>query len=174
MVEIEIPNGVEVKVEGDLATVKGKHGSTTKRFSSKFISVKVEGKKLHVEASKVKKIDRKAKLAEQAFASELRGAMEGVEKGVQRKLQIIYAHFPISLETKGNRLLIKNIFGERVAREARIYGETKVEVKGQEVMVKGVDEYDVGQTVANIRKMCYACGHDTRVFQDGLYPVKEE
>ncbi len=174
MVDIEIPNGVQVKIEGDIATVKGKIGSTSKRFSDKFISVSVNGNKLNISASKEKKINRKAKLAEQAFASELRGAIDGVEKGFQRRLQVIFAHFPITLETKGNRLLIKNIFGERTPREVRIYGETKVEVKGQEVTVKGVDKYDVNQTVANIRKGCYACGHDTRVFQDGMYPIKEE
>ncbi len=174
MAEIDIPGGVEIKVEGDMATVKGKNGSTSKRFNDKFISVGVSGSKLTVTASKEKKIARKAALAEQAFASELRGSIEGVEKGYQRKLQVIFAHFPITLETKGNRLLIKNIFGERTPREVRIYGDTKVEVKGQEVTVKGVDKYDVNQTVANIRKGCYACGHDTRVFQDGMYPVREE
>ena len=47
-------------------------------------------------------------------------------------------------------------------------------VKGQDVTIKGVDKYDVGQTIANIRKGCYSRGYDTRVFQDGLYVVNEE
>ncbi len=49
-----------------------------------------------------------------------------------------------------------------------------MEVKGQDVTVKGLDKYEVGQTVANIRRGCYARGYDTRVFQDGLYVAAEE
>ncbi|MDE1825464.1 MAG: 50S ribosomal protein L6 [Candidatus Micrarchaeota archaeon] len=174
MLEIQIPNGVEAKVEHDLVTVKGKDGSTHKRFSDKFLSVKLQGDKLVVEASKEKKLLRKSRLAEQAFATELKNAVNGAEKGIEKKLQIISAHFPISLEIKGKTIYIKNIFGERVPREVSIQGDTKIEVKGQEVKVKGVDIYDVTQTIANIRKGCYACGHDTRVFQDGLYMIREE
>ncbi|MGI0141221.1 MAG: 50S ribosomal protein L6 [Candidatus Micrarchaeales archaeon] len=174
MFEIEIPNGVEVHIHADVVTVKGKDGSTIKRFSDKFVKVKIEGKKIVIEPSKEKKLMKKSILAEQAFATELKSAVEGVEKGVERKMQIVSAHFPISIEVKGKIIFIKNIFGERVPRQVRIQGDTKLEVKGQEVKVKGVDIYDVSQTIANIRKGCSALGHDTRVFQDGLYLVREE
>ncbi|MDE1761618.1 MAG: 50S ribosomal protein L6 [Candidatus Micrarchaeota archaeon] len=174
MFEIEIPNGIEVHIEGDIATVKGKNGGTTKKFSSKLVDAKADGKKITVEAVKEKKLARKAALAAHAFATVIKNAVEGTDKGVEKKLQIVSAHFPISLEVKGKTIFIKNIFGERVPREVAIQGDTKIEVKGQEVKVKGVDIYDVTQTIANIRKGCYACGHDTRVFQDGLYLVREE
>lgn len=83
-------------------------------------------------------------------------------------------HFPIALEVKGNTLLIKNLFGERIPREAKIVGDTKLEVKGQEIIVKGVDIYDVGQTITNIRKACKVKQKDTRIFQDGIYEAHEE
>ena len=174
MFEIKISDGVEAHVHGDMITLKGKNGSTVKKFSPKFIDVKVSGKNIVIEPSKEKKLAKKAALAEKAFSTEMKNAVDGVENGVERKLQIISAHFPISLEVKGKTIFIKNIFGERVPREVSIHGDTKIEVKGQEVNVKGVDIYDVTQTIANIRKGCYACGHDTRVFQDGLYLVKED
>ena len=174
MSEIEIPSGVQVNVVGNVVTVKGKEGSTIKTFSTKFIDAKVEGTKVIITATMEKKIIKKATLAAQAFTTQIASAVAGADKGVERKLQIVSAHFPISLEVKGKIIFIKNIFGERYPREVRIQGDTKIEVKGQEVKVKGVDIYDVTQTIANIRKGCYACGHDTRVFQDGLYLVREE
>ena len=175
MFTIEIPSGVEAHVhETSHITVKGKSGGTTKYFNSKFITVKVHEGKITVESTKEKKLMRKGKLAEQAFATEMKNAVTGVDKGVTKRLQIISAHFPISLEVKGKIIFIKNIFGERIPREVNIQGDPKLEVKGQEVTVKGVDIYDVTQTIANIKKGCYACGHDTRVFQDGLYLMKDE
>lgn len=174
MFTIEIPSGVEAHIHESEITIKGKQGSTTKWFSSKFLHVKVEGQKITVEATKEKKLVRKAKLAEQAFATEVKNAVIGADKGVIKKMQIVTAHFPISLEVKGKTLFIKNIFGERIPREVNIQGDTKIEVKGTDVTVKGVDLYDVTQTIANIRKGCSSWGHDTRVFQDGLYLLKDE
>ncbi|MDE1850377.1 MAG: 50S ribosomal protein L6 [Candidatus Micrarchaeota archaeon] len=174
MFELQIPNGIEVHVEGNMVTVKGKNGSTTKKFSDKFVKIKVDGDKVVLNPTKEKRLLKKSLLAEKAFSTELKSALEGVENGYEKKLQIVSAHFPISLEVKGKIIFIKNIFGERIPRQVSIHGETKIEVKGQEVKVKGVDIYDVTQTIANIRKGCYACGKDTRVFQDGLYIVREE
>ncbi|MDE1856000.1 MAG: 50S ribosomal protein L6 [Candidatus Micrarchaeota archaeon] len=174
MSEIQIPSGVEAHVSGNTVTIKGKNGSTTKTFNDKFISITAKDGKIEVKASKEKKLLKSATLAETAFTTVINNAVVGVQNGVEKKLQIVSAHFPISLEMKGRKILIKNIFGERVPREVNIQGDTKIEVKGQEVKVKGADRYDVMQTIANLRKGCYACGHDTRVFQDGLYLVKEE
>lgn len=174
MFTIEIPSGVEAHIDGSEITVKGKMGSTTKYFSSKFLHVKSEGQKITVESTKEKKLMKKGKLAAQAFAKEMKNAVEGTDKGIIKKMTIVTAHFPISLEVKGKTLFIKNIFGERVPREVPIQGDTKIEAKGTDVTIKGVDIYDVTQTIANIRKGCSSWGHDTRVFQDGLYLLKDE
>ncbi len=174
MYEIEIPSAVKVEVNGSVVTIKGKLGSTTKKTSHKFTSVKVSGNKLIIEEVKSKKLARKSALAAQALSTELRAAVEGVEHGVEKKMKVLYAHFPTSIEIKGKTIYLKNLFGEKVPREIAIVGDTKIEVKGQDVTIKGVDKYDVGQTIANIRKGCYARGYDTRVFQDGLYVVTEE
>ncbi len=174
MYEIEIPSGVKVEIVGDTYTIKGKLGSTTKKIGSKFAHVKFAGNKITIEEVKTKKLARKSVLAAQSLNTELSTAVVGVEKGIEVKMKVLYAHFPTSIEIKGKKIYLKNLFGEKVPREISIVGDTKVEVKGQDVTVKGVDKYDVGQTIANIRKGCYARGYDTRVFQDGLYVVSEE
>jgi len=110
-------------------------------------------------------------MAENALLGRLKGVFDGVDKGIERRLQVAFVHFPVSLELKGDTLFIKNLFGERAPRRAKIIGNTKLEIKGQEVKVKGVDPYEVGQTVANIEKACKILNKDTRIFQDGIYEV---
>ena len=174
MYEIEIPSGVNVAVNGSTVTVKGKLGSTSKAINPKFTDVKVQGSKLTISETKEKKLARKSALAAMALKTQLSDAIGGVESGITVKMKVLFAHFPTSLEVKGKTLFMKNLFGEKVPREVTIVGDTKVEIKGQDVTIKGVDKYEVGQTIANIRKGCYARGYDTRVFQDGLYVDEEE
>ncbi len=174
MYELDIPSGVTVQVNGELVTIKGKLGTTVKKASTKFTNIKVNGSKITIDEVKNKKLAKKSVLAAQALNATIRDSLTGVEKGITVNMKVLYAHFPTSIEIKGKTIFLKNLFGEKVPREVHIVGDTKVEVKGQDVTVKGVDNYDVGQTVANIRKGCYARGYDTRVFQDGLYVVKEE
>ncbi|MEM0200875.1 MAG: hypothetical protein QXD23_00525 [Candidatus Micrarchaeaceae archaeon] len=173
MQEIEIQNGVTVSIEDENVHIKGKLGSTTKKFNSRLISLSQDGKNIKVNITKNKKLQQKAQLAEQAFSSEVKNSIKSVQEGIETKMTILFAHFPMTIEIKGKAVFVKNIFGERVPRETKIIGDTKVEVKGQSVVVKGVDAYDVGQTVANLRKICFARGFDTRVFQDGIYKIKE-
>jgi large subunit ribosomal protein L6 len=176
MREVQIPSGVKVLLSDDKTeiTVSGKLGSTKKSVNLRFLNVSIEGNKIVVQEVKNKKLAYRAALAAQAFASELTRASEGVEKGLEKKMKIIFAHFPMSIEIKGDSLLAKNVFGEKKPRVAKIVGSTKVEIKGQDVLVKGVDPYDVGQTAANINKLSFARRKDSRVFQDGIYYVAEE
>jgi large subunit ribosomal protein L6 len=174
MHEIEIPKGVEVTVKDGKITVKGKLGSTTKTVNGRLMIVRIEQNKVVILESENKKFAKKSALATKAFSTEISSAINGVQNGIEQKMDVFYAHFPMTIEVKGNKVHVKNIFGERVPRVTGIVGSTKVEVKGQNVTVKGVDPYDVGQTVANIKSICYARGYDTRVFQDGVYPSKEE
>ncbi len=173
MQELDIEKGVTVSVNDTLIKITGKLGSCTKRFNKRLLSVSVIGSKIKIEEVSNKKLAQKAVLAAQALGSEVKTSMKGVENGIETKMTIFFAHFPMSLEIKGKDIFVKNVFGERVPRETKIVGDTKVEVKGQAVTVKGVDAYDVGQTVANLRKVCFARGYDTRVFQDGIYISKE-
>ncbi len=172
--EIEIPSGTTVKAEADRITVQGKRGSTQKRLDQRLLKISITGNKISIGIAANRKLQRKAVLASMALSTELREALKSVNDGIERKMTIIFAHFPMSTEIKGKDFYIKNIFGEKIARKAKIVGDTKVEVKGQDVKVTGVDKYDVGQTVTNIMHACHARGQDTRVFQDGIYPAREE
>ena len=67
--------------------------------------------------------------------------------------------------------MISNFLGERKPRSAKIMGDSKVEIKGDTVVVSGIDKELVGQTMANIEQATKVRGFDIRVFQDGIYLV---
>jgi large subunit ribosomal protein L6 len=84
-------------------------------------------------------------------------------------LKIVYAHFPITVKTKDDKILIQNFQGERSARIARIRGMTKVVTKGDEIILTGPVLTDVSQTAAEIELKTRVKNKDHRVFLDGLY-----
>ncbi|MFA4936009.1 MAG: 50S ribosomal protein L6, partial [Candidatus Methanoperedens sp.] len=50
---------------------------------------------------------------------------------------------------------------------------TKVTIKGDQVILNGINKEDVGQTAANIRQATKIKRFDPRVFQDGIYLVEQ-
>jgi large subunit ribosomal protein L6 len=93
----------------------------------------------------------------------------GVTKGYTYKVKVVYAHFPISVKTKGDEILVENFVGERSPRVAKIVRACKVSVEGDDVVIKGVSVEDVGQTAANLEQATKIKRKDQRVFLDGLY-----
>ena len=45
----------------------------------------------------------------------------------------------------------------------------KVEVKGKDIIVSGINLEDVSQTAANIEQATRLTGRDRRIFYDGIY-----
>ncbi|MEM2500147.1 MAG: 50S ribosomal protein L6, partial [Candidatus Bathyarchaeia archaeon] len=85
------------------------------------------------------------------------------------KLKIVYAHFPISVKVSGDKVLIENFMGERAPRIAKIVGNTKIIVKGDDVIVQGINLEEVSQTAANIEQATRIKERDPRRFLDGIY-----
>ena len=156
---IELPEGISLQIDDNKVTAKGPKGEVQKQFSKK-ASIKIEGKKVEVTAAKALK---------GTVESTISSMVEGVNNGYTRKLKVLYAHFPVSIEVKGTEIMIKNFIGERQARKTTLVGNTKVEVKGQNVTVSGPDKEAVGQTVANLKSAMKIKEKDPRIFQDGIY-----
>ena len=175
-VEIAIPEGVKAEMNKDKSEIRisGKLGSTSKHINNVLLNVEVSQGKIIISEPQNKKLLKKALLAQKALASEIKAAINGVQNGIEKHMRVVFAHFPISFEIKGNTLFAKNFFGEHLPRKAKIIGDTKVEIKGQDIYVKGVDPYDVNQTVANLFALSFLKQKDERVFQDGIYLVKED
>src|SRR5438132_1237593 len=107
------------------------------------------------------------------FAAHLRNMIVGVTEGYAYEMKIVYSHFPVKATVKGPEFIIENFLGEKFPRKTRIVGETKVEVKGDQVLLSGPDVEAVGQTAANIELATRIRGFDPRIFQDGIYITKK-
>ena len=167
--EIQIPEGVAVEIKGNVIETKGALGTNRRTFNDALLEVHKKENGIVIGTVKDKILARKAAQAAQAFKAELGNDMSGVSRYFEKKMRIVFAHFPINVEVKGDRLYINNIIGERVPRISKIVGGTKIEAKGQNVRVYGTSLDDVSQTTANIRQICRIRDKDSRVFQDGLY-----
>jgi len=163
---VEIPEGAEVKVEGRTLTVKGEKGTLTRDFSYAPISILIEGNVVKVQTSWPRK--KEASLVG-TVSSHIKNMITGVTKGFTYKLKIVFSHFPISVKVREKTVAIENFTGERSPRVAKIMGEAKVLVKGEDVIVQGINIEDVSQTAANIESATKVKIKDPRVFLDGIY-----
>ena len=163
---IKIPEGVEVKVEGRVVTVKGEKGILTRDFSHAPISIRLEEDTVKVQANWPRKGE--AALVG-TVCSHVQNMITGVTKGFTYKLKIVFSHFPISVKVKEKTVAIENFTGERSPRIAEIMGDAKVLVKGEDIVVQGVSLEDVSQTATNIERSTKVKRKDPRVFLDGLY-----
>jgi large subunit ribosomal protein L6 len=172
MAEVEAPASVTLTKEENVMMVKGKLGVVKKDFTRLPATITVQGNKITIKPYGSRKKD----LAVTNTARSIIASMiKGVENGYTYKLKIIFAHFPISVKTKGREVHVENFFGERSPRISHIIGDaTKVSVVGEDVVVQGPSLEDVSQTAANIELSTKTKGKDQRVFLDGLYVYSKE
>jgi len=163
---VEIPEGVEVSVDGRAVTVKGEKGMLTRDFSHAPVSIKLDGDRVKIQTSWPRK--KEAALVG-TIKFHILNMITGVTKGFTYKLKIVFSHFPISVKVREKTVAIENFTGERSPRIARIMSDTKVTVKSEDVVVQGIDIEDVSQTAANIQKATKVKRKDPRVFLDGIY-----
>jgi large subunit ribosomal protein L6 len=168
--KIEIPKELEFELNGKTLTLKGPKGSVSKSFKASGIAFI---KKENCLLLKSPKGSKKTNAVITAVASHVKNMVEGLKKGYEYRLAIVYSHFPMNVLVKGNTVEINNFTGEKKTRTAKIIGDTKVEVKGKEIIVTGLNKEEVGQTAANIEQATRGKKIDSRVFQDGIYLIKK-
>jgi len=167
---IEIPEGVSVSLSQDVITARGPKGTVERTFWYPGIKIEVREGEILVDAESSRK-EQKAMVG--TFASHIKNLMIGVSEGFECKMTIVYAHFPMQVKVEGKTLVIGNFLGEKKPRVAKILGESKVKVSGNEVTITGINKEDVGQTAANIEQKTKIKRFDPRIFQDGIYIVQK-
>ena len=166
-----MPEGVTASLTGRTLVIKGKLGESRKHFDKINVNIAVQGKNVTFSPFSAKKKDN---VIINTVASVVNNMVTGVTKGFTYKLKVVYAHFPITVKTKADQVLVENFVGERSPRVSRIVGDCKVTVEGDDVIVKGVSLEDVGQTAANLELATKIRRKDQRVFLDGLYIYHKE
>ena len=168
---VAMPEGVTTTLQGRVLSVKGKLGEAKKSFDKINVNIAVDGNKVLISPFSTKKKDN---VIINTITSIVNNMVTGVTKGYTYKVKVVYAHFPITVKTKGKQVLVENFVGERSPRVSEIVGDCKVTVEGDDVIVKGVSLEDVGQTAANIELATKIKRKDQRIFLDGLYIYHKE
>ena len=163
---VSIPENVKIELNGKLITIRGPLGELKKDFSTLPIQLGINNGKIVVRAFWARKFE---KALVGTVAAHIRNMIKGVTKGFTYKLKKVYSHFPINVRVEDGKVLIENFIGERYPRVAKIIGDVKVEVKGDDLEVKGISLEDVSQTAANIQQATKIKKKDPRVFLDGIY-----
>jgi large subunit ribosomal protein L6 len=167
---VEIPEKVDALLEGRVITIKGEKGELTRDFSHAPINIQLDGKTVIVQANWPRK--KEAALVG-TVRSHIENMVKGVTKGFTYKMKIVFSHFPITVKIQGKSFTINNFTGERSPRNAKIMGNTKVILNGDDVIIQGIDLEDVSQTAANIQNSTKIRSKDPRVFLDGIYVYEE-
>jgi len=163
---VNIPSGVEVKVEGGMVSVSGPKGEVRKKLNAPGMKTRQEDGKIILKSAD----DRKKSIAVVGtWAAHTRNMIKGVTAGWEARMKVVYSHFPIKLSVEGNTVIISNYLGERGTRKAKIMESSTVKLDKEGLIITGIDRESVGQTAANIELASRVRGRDRRVFQDGVY-----
>jgi len=141
---IEIPEGVEVKLDGNTIQVKGSKGTLEKTIHDA-VNVNVEDKVITIERPNDLKENRSL---HGTTRSQIANMIEGVSKGYQKELEIIGVGYRAQLQ--GQKLVVNAGHSHPVEIEQEDNIEFEVP-KNTEIIVKGIDKQRVGAIAAIIR-----------------------
>jgi large subunit ribosomal protein L6 len=163
---IEIPQGVTAKVEGRSLSLKGPNGTATKFFQRIPVDIEVKDGAVRVKPFTGKKKDV---ISANTVSSIVRALIHGVTKGYEYKMKVVFAHFPVTIKIKDDKVLVENFMGERSPRIAQILAGCKVTTEGDDIIIKGTSLEQIGQTAANVEQATKIKRKDQRIFLDGVY-----
>ena len=169
--ELKIPEEVTVTYDKPMITVQGPLGKTWKSFIKIPVTIDVTDDKVLFKAQGTR---NKSRAIMNTSRSLIRNLCEGVIEGYTIKMKIVFSHFPITVKVEGKTVLIENFQGERAPRKTKIWGETKVVPKGDDVIITGHVLTDVSQTAAEIENGSRVKNKDHRVFLDGVYKFEKK
>jgi large subunit ribosomal protein L6 len=155
-----------VEVNGREVVVTGGGKENRRYFKAKHVEIKKEDGTVNVYTNSPKKSDR-ADVG--TVMGHIKNMVLGIEKGVEYKLKVVYSHFPMTVKLEGKLLTVENFLGEKNPRSLKIVDGVNVDIKGQDITLKGHDKEMVGLCASQIEQICRVNRLDRRVFQDGIY-----
>ena len=139
---VQIPSGVEVKVNGQNVSAKGSIGQLNLLVHPSVSVVQEDG------ALSVKTSDQQAVAMAGTMRSLINNLVEGVSKGFERKLELVGVGY--RAQAKGKTLNLSLGFSHPI--DYAVPEGVTIETPSQtEIVVKGADKQKVGQVAAEIR-----------------------
>lgn len=165
--EVEVPlNGVQATLEGHKLTLKGAKGEVSREFKFPYVLLEVRGESVVI---LTKRFTQRQKKIMHTYRAHITNMVKGVTEGFTYTLKVVYAKFPITTELKGDIFTVKNFLGEKVPRSVTIPQGVKVQVKGQDITVEGINKELCGQVAALMEQTTKISHLDRRVIQDGVF-----
>ena len=168
--EIEIPEGIEAKIEEGTLLIKGPEGENKRKFNTRNMIFEIKDKKINIGNKKATKKDKKRI---NTITAHIKNMIQGVKEKFVYTLKVVFSHFPITVEASGNEVVIKNFLGEKVPRKCDIPKGVEIKVDKNIITVSSCDKEIAGQAAANLERVTKIKSKDRRVFQDGIYIVNK-
>jgi len=146
---LNIPAGVEVKVEGNKVTTKGPKGTLEFNYRNDNVDVKVEGTTIAVSRNSESKV---AKQLHGTTNSIINNMIKGVSEGFTKELEINGVGY--RFQVQGNKIIVTAGYSHPV--EVIIPEGIKVTMPDKsttELVITGYDKQAVSEFAANIRKV---------------------
>jgi large subunit ribosomal protein L6 len=143
---VDLPGGVEVRVEGTLATVTGPRGTLSQTVPTQ-ISVRQEGDRILVERPDD---ERENRALHGLVRSLVANMVEGVTEGFERQLEIQGVGYRV--QAQGSDLVFSLGYSHQIPVKAP-EGITFEVASPTRFSVKGIDKQQVGQVAAEIRRL---------------------
>lgn len=141
---ITVPAGVDVKLDNNLAVVKGPKGELTKQFDAE-LTFNVEGNEITVVRPSDSKRHRTIHGTTRALLANM---IEGVSTGFKKELELIGVGY--RAQKQGSKLVLSVGYSHPVEFEET--EGVKLAVEGNtKVSIEGIDKEVVGQYAAKVR-----------------------
>lgn len=143
---INIPQGVDVKLEDNKLTVKGPKGQLSREFHRDMI-IKVQDQVIVVERPSDNKLHRSLHGLTRTLVNNM---VEGVTKGFEKGLELVGVGYRAA--KSGNKLVLTVGYSHPVEMEP--FEGLDIEVpQPTKIIVKGIDKEKVGAFAANVRSV---------------------
>jgi large subunit ribosomal protein L6 len=143
---IEVPSGVDVRVEGSVVTVRGPRGELSQRVHPEMRIVEEDGS-VRVERPSDEGFHRSLHGLTRSLIANM---VEGVTKGYEKRLQIVGVGYRASM--KGKALELSVGYSHPVTIPAIEGIEFEVPTPTS-LIIRGSDKQLVGEVAANVRKV---------------------
>ncbi|MFW5846657.1 MAG: 50S ribosomal protein L6 [Nanoarchaeota archaeon] len=168
--EIEIPEGVEVSIQGNLVSVKGPEGENKKEFNFGKLKIEKINNKLKIGYDKSTKREKKLM---NTLTAHIKNMIKGVKEKFEYHLKICYNHFPITVKAEGKNIEITNFLGEKIPRKTIIPEGAEVDIQKENIIIKSTNIEAAGQAAANLEAATKIRNKDRRIFQDGIFIISK-
>src|SRR3989344_3896080 len=124
---IEIPEGVEIEIYGNMLKIKGPEGENSRKFNTNKLIFEKKDEKIIIGSKKATKREKKMM---NTIAKHIKNMISGIQKKFKYKLKACFSHFPISVVIKDNELA-----GQSAADIEKI---TSIRLKDRRIFQDGI------------------------------------